>query len=331
MTDWLAGVTALEPRRVRLSGRTLREALETALMKFTRAELEIVLAEELQIPWTHSDDSPKDQSYTKRGLIQAYTPEWTIPKLVGLARRVISDYDPYTDDLALLVAEYDRTGGVGSPAKNLIFAANGPKPELVLRDSVSNDIEIVKNAQYCLIFDQPIPADGLTFQRLINWWRERESLVDETDREVALALRRRLLESIGSNGAEHLLFEVYNRRYKTYGFDIPALIPQVYLHYDPYTLRERGPQGSPLERQRMDFLLLFSERHRVVLEVDGIQHYADTDGKASTTLYSEMVAEDRRLRLDGYEVYRFGGKELTYPDAETMLERFFDDLQSHMR
>jgi hypothetical protein len=54
--------------------------------------------------------------------------------------------------------------GVVTPAKNLIFAANGPKPELVLRDAVNNDIEITRNGEYCLVYDRPIPADGLSFQ-----------------------------------------------------------------------------------------------------------------------------------------------------------------------
>ncbi|SFU11063.1 hypothetical protein SAMN04487915_11185, partial [Arthrobacter sp. ov118] len=47
----------------------------------------------------------------------------------------------------------------------------------------------------------------------------------------------------------------------------------------------------------------------MVLEVDGKQHYANGD-TASPALYSEMVSEDRRLRLADYEVYRFGGAEL---------------------
>jgi hypothetical protein len=47
----------------------------------------------------------------------------------------------------------------------------------------------------------------------------------------------------------------------------------------------------------------------VVLEVDGKQHYANGD-TASPALYSQMVSEDRRLRLAGYEVYRFGETEL---------------------
>ncbi|MCA1670977.1 MAG: hypothetical protein LC799_01810 [Actinobacteria bacterium] len=48
----------------------------------------------------------------------------------------------------------------------------------------------------------------------------------------------------------------------------------MYLHYDPYTKRQLGDRPGQLERQRMDFLLLMPRRRRVVLEVDGRQHYA---------------------------------------------------------
>ncbi len=79
----------------------------------------------------------------------------------------------------------------------------------------------------------------------------------------------------------------------------------------------------------MDFLLLYSDRRRVVVEVDGRQHYADDDGKANATLYAQMVAEDRRMRLAGYEVYRFGGKEVGgSATADALLERLFDDLHA---
>ncbi len=48
------------------------------------------------------------------------------------------------------------------------------------------------------------------------------------------------------------------------------------------------------------------------------------------TLYAEMVAEDRRLRLAGYEVYRFGGKELTGPYSAEIVSEFFDELHQRM-
>lgn len=78
-------------------------------------------------------------------------------------------------------------------------------------------------------------------------------------------------------------------------------------------------------RERMDFLLLLPHGVRIVLEVDGKQHYAEGD-IASPKLYSEMVSEDRRLRLHGYEVYRFGGYELSRSSATDMLREFFDEL-----
>jgi hypothetical protein len=39
-----------------------------------------------------------------------------------------------------------------------------------------------------------------------------------------------------------------------------------------------------------------------------------------------MVAEDRRLRLAGYEIYRFGGWELSSPGGEQVLTDFFTEL-----
>lgn len=42
----------------------------------------------------------------------------------------------------------------------------------------------------------------------------------------------------------------------------------------------------------MDFLILFSNSVRVVIEVDGQQHYADGD-IANSKKYAGMVAADR--------------------------------------
>lgn len=41
--------------------------------------------------------------------------------------------------------------------KNLIFAADGPKPEFVFSDALNNDLKTVKNAEYCLMTPLPTP------------------------------------------------------------------------------------------------------------------------------------------------------------------------------
>jgi hypothetical protein len=47
----------------------------------------------------------------------------------------------------------------------------------------------------------------------------------------------------------------------------------------------------------MDFLMLLPRRVRVVVELDGKQHYSDEDGTADPARYAAMVREDRQLRL----------------------------------
>jgi hypothetical protein len=336
---WLSELFQQDEKRLVVSERTVRATLESVLMNgYTTDALRLVLTDELglaardELPAKSLGD-PTQRDPSKRDLVKFVTRDWSLAQLVALAQRVVDRGDVEVGQLPLLIAEYHRSsGGVQGAVKNLIFAANGPKPELVLRDAVSNDVEITRNAQFCLIYDRPIGAEGLSFQTLIDWWRDRES-IDATvdDRAVGLQLCDRLQASIGNNPAEDLVFRTYLKRYAGGRFDIPALIPQVYLHYDPHTRRARGASGSPLARQRMDFLLLYSDRRRVVIEVDGRQHYADEQtGQARPRLYAQMVAEDRRLRLAGYEVYRFGGYELTGPDAERTVATFFGDLHERM-
>ncbi|WP_432990940.1 DUF559 domain-containing protein [Dactylosporangium sp. CA-233914] len=156
------------------------------------------------------------------------------------------------------------------------------------------------------------------------WWAEQQGMDGASDHEVSLSLYQRLNQSLGDNEAERRVLRTYADRYARLGSDIPALIPQVYLHYDPYVRSQYPPGQAPLQRQRMDFLMLLPHRARVVIECDGQQHY---DGRASLRRYADMVAEDRELRLAGYEVYRFGGAELVKgPATVERLNTFFDRL-----
>ena len=243
----------------------------------------------------------------------------SVADLEVIARKVIEEYGD--DALESLVSQLG-VSGVDGELKNLIFAANGPKPEIVLRDAISNVIEITEYAQYCLVYDRPLSEHGLSWRDLVKWWATRYGS-GGTERDHGVALYHRLAKSMLEPSCELLLFATFAQVYgRADGFDLPALIPQVYLHYDPYTQRERAAPG-PLARQRMDFLLLLPNRQRVVIEVDGRQHYADKDGQANTQRYAEMVREDRSLRLAGYDIYRFGGKELKDEQAGSELVRQF--------
>jgi hypothetical protein len=183
--------------------------------------------------------------------------------------------------------------GVKGSVKNIIFAADGFKPEIVLSDSINNDIKITKNEKYCLVYDQPIPHNGLYWKDLISWWVEKENQIIDSS-NIDGQLYKRLFKSLDSV-PEKLIFKTFFEYYKnSLGDKFPALIPQVYLHYDPYTIKQLS-QEKRISRQRMDFLFLFSNKIRIVLEVDGKQHYSEGE-MSSPKNYSEMVSADRELK-----------------------------------
>jgi hypothetical protein len=264
-----------------------------------------------------------DPMASKRAYVRHHTRSKSVAELVEVARRVLTDFDD-VNLRALVHAAESTGGGVAGDVKNLIFAADGPKPELVLRDAINNDIEITRNAEFCLIYDRSVPDGGLSWRDLVKWWRSEHP--SESEREAALDLHKRLKRSLSPDSpGESQIFDVYASLYRSDGFDIPALIPQVYLHLDPRT--RRSVEG-PLVRQRMDFLLLLPARRRVVLEVDGAQHYS-RGGRPSPAAYGEMMREDRRLRLAGYEVYRFGADELGVASRPMIRDFFVDVLRLH--
>ena len=162
---------------------------------------------------------------------------------------------------------------------------------------------------------------------MVEWWSDKNAMQHLATTKPEEDLCQRLYKSLGSSEPERMMLREYFVLFRhKMGDKLPALVPQVYLHYDPYTVRQlRGVKRLP--RQRMDFLMLLPNEHRIVIEIDGKQHYALENGQASPQLYSEMMAEDRRLKLAGYEVYRFGGQEFADPtEVRELVGNFFNTL-----
>jgi hypothetical protein len=295
---------------------TLRSAIASAVAELKSYE---VPAECVRLGLAPGDDDEAFKSKVRYVLTRLRP--LALPELTAVARKVVEEYD--VPELEQVLASLGMTG-VDGEFKNLIFAANGPKPEIVLRDAVSNRLDIVRNAEYCLAYTRPLLAAGLSWAELVSWWQQTDPAAAKDHQSAATSLCARLAESLASP-PEKVLFHTYVALYFREGGDaLPALIPQAYLHYDPYTAKTRVEPG-PLTRQRMDFLLLLPNRVRVVLEVDGQQHYS-VNGKASPQLYAEMVSEDRKLSLSGYEVYRFGGHELDRHNGPRVVATFFREL-----
>lgn len=214
-----------------------------------------------------------------------------------------------------VVPATDRPSG---KPKNLIFASS-EKPDIRLGDAISNDIEIASNADKVLVYDRPIDHKGLTWQQLQDWWRDTNRL--EKEEQAKKELYARLRQSLPkSSPPQNIFFDSYFKTFQKKIPLLPALLPEVWLHWDAKTVRDRGVNA--LLRSRMDFLLLLPNDVRVVIEVDGKEHYANGD-LACPKKYSEMVNADRLLKLDGYQVFRFGGYELKEDSAFELAKDFW--------
>lgn len=220
--------------------------------------------------------------------------------------------------------------GVRGAIQGIVFAAVG-KPDIVFSDFLNQNVEIPIAEDKYLYYNERIDTNGLKWSDLKEWYANNH-LPFET------SFIDRMWSSVEHCGSpiEKKLFAAYLELVEEVGDNLPALLPQVYLYYDSKVQKER--LTKIFDHQCMDFLMIVSESRRIVIELDGIQHYADDDevqlpGRpfpvhiASVDRYASMVSAQRDMTLAGYEVYRFGGKEL-YDDVEAkrLVKQFFKDL-----
>lgn len=130
-------------------------------------------------------------------------------RLIGVARPrrlelAVAIHEQFQDETLGALINLKWLTGVDGELKNLIFASDGPKPRIVLRDAINNVIEIVENAETCLVYDRPLGPAGLTWNQLVACWSEASPSPGPDPR----GLFRRLRASLGSP-PERVLFTTY--------------------------------------------------------------------------------------------------------------------------
>ncbi|SCE41372.1 hypothetical protein GA0115240_159019 [Streptomyces sp. DvalAA-14] len=178
-----------------------------------------------------------------------------------------------------------RTGpGAVRRPKTLIFATT-VKPDIRLVSVVDNDIEVLQDMDQILVYDRPVGPDGIRWHDLQQWWQEKKGINDEE--EAKKTLYDRLLKSTPADDVSprRNFYRIYHESYGARARDLPALLPEVRLHWDHKTVQQRGVKA--LLNHRMDFLMLLPNGRRVVLEVDGGHHYA------TSRAYEATVRGDR--------------------------------------
>ncbi|WP_330323441.1 hypothetical protein [Streptomyces anulatus] len=220
------------------------------------------------------------------------------------------------------LSEHGR--GTARRPRNLIFATLG-KPDIRFTSALDNDIEVAERADEVLVYDRPVGKEGLLWKHLLSWWQETRNIPDQD--QAARALYSRMEASLPPNSpGQKNLFWHYHHANRDRLNDVPALLPEIWLHWDPKTLRQRGAHA--MQNLRMDFLMLLPGTRRVVLEVDGMQHYTRNGGtEPDSAQYAATMAGDRDLKFRGYEVFRFGHDELRVRErAQPVLAGFFATL-----
>jgi hypothetical protein len=149
-----------------------------------------------------------------------------------LARRVAEEFG---DDNLVERLNLGGQRGVDGELKNIIFASTGPKPRIVMRDAINNVIDVIEHADSCLVYDRALNSPGLTWGELTEWWATKRRADDP-----ARSLYQRLYKSLDSPPEQVLFRECCKRYGNEEGLAVPVLLPQVYLHYDPYLRTQRA-------------------------------------------------------------------------------------------
>ena len=94
-------------------------------------------------------------------------------------------------------------------------------------------MKIIKNQDQCLVYDKNVLSTGISWNELQTWYDDKLFILD-----TGIDLKMRLRDSL-SSPPELLFYDTYIEVMEKYNGELPALLPQVYLYYDPKLEKER--------------------------------------------------------------------------------------------
>jgi hypothetical protein len=254
-----------------------------------------------------------DPCYSKRSYIKNCLLHKNEEDIIEISRKILSDYN--ADFINPVLAKMTST--IFGDVQNIIFAADNGKPDLIF-NALTNG-KVIKHSNNALVYDDIIDeTKGLSWGNLVNWWLRKFPQSNESD------LYNHLLNSLQSN-QEKIFFKTYYDNFKPkFGEELPALLPQVYVFYDPKTNLNRVPQ-------RIDFFMLLSNFNRMVFEIDGSQHFSKLDNSTNIYVgskkeYAKTLEDTRILQLNGFQVFRFGTYDIYDMKGKKVTRDFFETL-----
>lgn len=140
---------------------------------------------------------------------------------------------------------------------------------------------------------------------------------------------KRALINMNQTKSEKLFFTSYGKRFNIANAEVPLLIPQAWIQWHSLSKKElRGVQSIHANEPCRIDLVAFWNNNRYAILVDDISHYAKKDNTeiwiANEEEYSKSLQEDRKLRKEGWNVFRLSNWETR---NESMLQEILSDLR----
>ena len=130
---------------------------------------------------------------------------------------------------------------------------------------------------------------------------------------AATKLQQKLVALIQTE-SETKFFKQYDITYSMFTAEVPVLIPQAWIQWHSLKKDDLRAAGSSYaaDLYRVDFVAFWNDRRFAIL-IDDISHYANKAGNrwdANETQYANRLKEDRKLRKEGWDVFRVSNWEI---------------------
>lgn len=131
---------------------------------------------------------------------------------------------------------------------------------------------------------------------------------------------------------EKQFFEHCVNAYQMFASEVPVLIPQAWIQWHSKKKDDLRAIGSPYvaDLYRVDFVAFWNNRRFAIL-IDDIGHYGRQVGgrwDADEAQYAGRLKEDRKLRKEGWDVFRVSNWEIRNPAT---LPEILTDLREFMQ
>lgn len=269
------------------------------------------------IDWTNLDDILKFLRAVGLVISQSYIDEKGKNQILDLCKKeglVIDGYqiklpDKETDiEKDLFKSQFPGGLPFGIPKPDFaITAENGGQS---LKFELKTGIGIIwKDVYPCYYFQLFQEACGITSS-------------------TNLALKKALLV-MNQTESEKAFFQSYAKHFSMVERRVPFLIPQAWIQWHSSSKRNLIANKSTLAQElcRVDFVA-FWKNERYAILIDDISHYAIKIGNrwiADEKAYSKRLQEDRKLRVEGWHIYRISNWEIR--DSQIIME-ILSNLQS---